>query len=88
MHQHGGAEGNGGEQNAVTRIIKGEDVRGPLGREARAARSGARRSMGGSSCSRTSRSTTYSVHLHPFAESLQLRDITTGDTVLDERGEK
>ena len=85
MHQHGGAEGMSADtmpyKDRAGRTFAGHWVVKP-GREER------RTPINGWLQMQQDLTIHYvSVHLHPFAESLQLRDITTGDTVLASKAE-
>ena len=85
MHEHAGAEGMGADQQPYHdhegRTFAGHWVVKP-GREVRTT------PINGWLAMREDLKVHYvSVHLHPFAESLQLRDATTGQTVLASKAE-
>jgi hypothetical protein len=85
MHEHGGAEGMSADtmpyRDKEGRTFAGHWVVKP-GREER------RTPINGWLQMQQDLTIHYvSVHLHPFAESLQLRDVTTGDTVLSSNAE-
>ena len=84
-HQHGGAEGMAADtmpyRDREGRKFAGHWIVKP-GREAR------RTPINGWLQLRQDMTIHYvSVHLHPFAESLQLQDMTTGETVLASKAE-